>query len=85
VNDYEQAVQRFQAAMDNWRQAKAALDAAEQECEQANANLAAHESAPGVPLPQYRPGYGLASCGHPADEDGECGCAYWPERAPLEV
>lgn len=25
---------------------------------------------------------GLASCGHPADEDGECGCSYWPERAP---
>jgi len=25
---------------------------------------------------------GLASCGHPADEDGECGCSSWPERAP---
>jgi hypothetical protein len=24
---------------------------------------------------------GLASCGHPADEDGECGCSSWPERA----
>ncbi len=24
----------------------------------------------------------LASCGHPSNEDGECGCAYWPERAP---
>jgi hypothetical protein len=24
-----------------------------------------------------------ASCGHPADEDGACGCASWPERAPL--
>lgn len=26
-----------------------------------------------------------ASCGHKANEDGECGCSYWPERAPLEV
>jgi|HubBroStandDraft_4_1064222.scaffolds.fasta_scaffold101299_3 hypothetical protein len=24
----------------------------------------------------------LASCGHPADADGECSCSYWPERAP---
>jgi hypothetical protein len=24
---------------------------------------------------------GLASCGHPADEDGECSCSSWPERA----
>lgn len=24
----------------------------------------------------------LASCGHPANEDGECGCSWWPERAP---
>lgn len=23
-----------------------------------------------------------ASCGHPADADGECNCAWWPERAP---
>ena len=25
----------------------------------------------------------LASCGHPANEDGECGCSSWPERAPF--
>lgn len=25
---------------------------------------------------------GPASCGHPADADGECSCAWWPERAP---
>jgi hypothetical protein len=25
----------------------------------------------------------LASCGHPANEDGECNCAYWPERAQI--
>jgi hypothetical protein len=25
----------------------------------------------------------LASCGHPADEDGECDCAWWPEPAPV--
>lgn len=24
----------------------------------------------------------LASCGHPANEDGEHDCAWWPERAP---
>jgi hypothetical protein len=27
----------------------------------------------------------LASCGHPRDEDGECSCASWPERAPAPV
>lgn len=25
---------------------------------------------------------GRASCGHPADADGECSCSSWPERAP---
>jgi hypothetical protein len=25
---------------------------------------------------------GLASCGHMAGPDGECGCSWWPERAP---
>jgi hypothetical protein len=25
----------------------------------------------------------LASCGHPANDDGECNCAYWPEKAPV--
>ena len=25
----------------------------------------------------------LASCGHPRDDDGECNCAWWPERAPV--
>lgn len=24
----------------------------------------------------------LASCGHPRNEDGECDCSWWPERAP---
>lgn len=24
----------------------------------------------------------LASCGHPANEDGECDCSSWPERSP---
>jgi len=27
-------------------------------------------------------GRSLASCGHPADADGECSCSWWPERAP---
>ena len=26
-----------------------------------------------------------ASCGHLADEDGECSCSYWPERAPYRA
>jgi hypothetical protein len=24
-----------------------------------------------------------ASCGHPMNDDGECDCAWWPERAPI--
>jgi len=24
-----------------------------------------------------------ASCGHPANEDGECDCSCWPERAEI--
>jgi hypothetical protein len=32
--------------------------------------------------PDYYP-EDLASCGHVANEDGECDCSYWPERAPL--
>jgi hypothetical protein len=27
----------------------------------------------------------LASCGHPADVDGECSCSSWPERAPADT
>jgi len=27
----------------------------------------------------------LASCGHPRDEDGECSCSWWPERAPASL
>lgn len=38
----------------------------------ANASEAIH--GPGT-------GPGFASCGHPANEDGECNCSYWPERA----
>jgi hypothetical protein len=26
---------------------------------------------------------GLASCGHPANDDGECDCSSWPERAVM--
>jgi hypothetical protein len=29
------------------------------------------------------PERGLASCGHPANEDGECDCSSWPERAVM--
>jgi hypothetical protein len=40
-------------------------------------------AAIGAAPPQgQRVSSGLASCGHPADEDGECGCSSWPERAP---
>lgn len=31
---------------------------------------------------QLVPASDLASCGHPRNEDGECPCAWWPERAP---
>lgn len=27
----------------------------------------------------------LASCGHPANEDGECDCSSWPERTPSDA
>jgi hypothetical protein len=30
-------------------------------------------------------GVSLASCGHPRNEDGECNCAWWPERAPADA
>jgi len=33
--------------------------------------------------PDSAPERGLASCGHPADEDGECNCSSWPERAVM--
>lgn len=32
--------------------------------------------------PAGPPPRGLASCGHPANADGECNCSSWPERAP---
>lgn len=32
-----------------------------------------------------RAGRGLASCGHPANEDGEHDCSSWPERAPYDT
>jgi hypothetical protein len=32
-----------------------------------------------TPAPLVR----LASCGHAANDDGECGCSSWPERASL--
>jgi hypothetical protein len=31
----------------------------------------------------HEPGRGLASCGHPANDDGECDCSSWPERAVM--
>jgi hypothetical protein len=31
------------------------------------------------------PAQSLASCGHPANEDGECDYSSWPERAPYGV
>jgi hypothetical protein len=31
---------------------------------------------------RYHLGLGLASCGHPANEDSECDCPHWPEPAP---
>ena len=34
------------------------------------------------PVPA-EPAQALASCGHPANEDGECNCSSWPERAVM--
>ena len=43
--------------------------------------LEAHAETHGLPpAPAARPH--LASCGHPANADGECSCAHWPEPAP---
>ena len=58
MNAYEQAVKRFNAAVRNQAIATAEADAmvraADDEWEAAQANLAAHESSPGIPLPEYR-------------------------------
>jgi hypothetical protein len=84
MNRYELAIED----MERLRKARAALKELtawlDDKQAAAETELAACETKPGIPLPQYRPGYGLASCGHPANEDGECGCSSWPERAPYD-
>jgi hypothetical protein len=58
MNEYEQAVKRFNAAVRNHAiaraDAEAMVAAADDEWEAAEANLRQHESQPGIPLPQYR-------------------------------
>ena len=49
---------------------------------------AAAPPAGAPPQPQGTPTFtpkGRASCGHPADDDGECSCSSWPERAPYSI
>lgn len=43
------------------------------------------EASGRCPACTAEPGQHMASCGHPSNEDGECGCAYWPERAPMPL
>lgn len=58
MSPYEQAVKRFSAAVRDHAIATAEADAmvraADDEREAAEANLAAHEVSPGVPLPEFR-------------------------------
>lgn len=58
-NDYERAVTRMEQATAHLARVRdettRSLDTAEEEYNRAERNLRAHESAPGVPLPQYRP------------------------------
>lgn len=59
-NPYEQACERFNRASANYPKAEAEaariLREANDEYDAAQANLRRYESAPGIPLPQYREG-----------------------------
>jgi hypothetical protein len=58
MNAYEEARERLERANQNLKKARAEahriLTEAEVEWNEADANLAAHESSPGIPQPQYR-------------------------------
>jgi hypothetical protein len=57
MNEYEQAIERMEAARANLKTARIRLTNAEDEMA-AERNLMRHEERPGIPLPQYRPGTG---------------------------
>jgi hypothetical protein len=61
LNAYEQAADRFNrisASLPGITDACQQIIAwAEDECDTAAADLARYETSPGIPLPQYRPGY----------------------------
>lgn len=59
LDAYERAAERFNRASENWAKANAAriLQAAEDEYDAASADLARYETSPGLPLPEFRPGY----------------------------
>lgn len=58
MNPYEEACERFSKAVRDYSiaraEAEAILAAADAEWEAAEKNLRAHESRPGIPLPEYR-------------------------------
>lgn len=54
MNAYEEAAERYAAAREAYKAANLALGKAEQELDDAIANLARYESRPGIPLPEYR-------------------------------
>jgi Tfp pilus assembly protein PilX len=60
MNEYEQAVKRFNAAVRDHAialaEAEAMVAAADDEWEAAQANLRQYETSPGIALPQYREG-----------------------------
>jgi hypothetical protein len=55
-NPYEQAVERYELAVQNCREARRLAKEAEAEVNAAMMNLERHEEHPGIPLPEYREG-----------------------------
>lgn len=89
--DYLAAVQYAQQQYDaDVQAAAAAYRRAERlawHAYQMNTRAAAPPAA-APPQPREAPSFtpkGRASCGHPADDDGECSCSSWPERAPYSI
>ena len=89
--DYLAAVQYAQQQYDaDVQAATAAYHRAEQLAWYAylmNTRAAAPPAA-APPQPQGTPTFtpkGRASCGHPADDDGECSCSSWPQHAPYSI
>jgi hypothetical protein len=71
MNEYEQAAERFNNAVRNHAIIKAKAEEmireADEEWENANANLAAHESSPGIPLSKYRSSLAIRGLGAGAE------------------